>query len=290
MNRFFALIGALLLSLVTIASACAADSAGTVRFTLRSEKGGDRIEASFRSDEDSRHENNWSSGFRPGDLVGLDLAGFRASGTRPLRFSLIREAGRIDCAGRGGGSYAEGACTLALDPSFVGVLDSRGIARPRPDQAFGLVVLDVRRDLIDALAAAHYPTPSVGDLMGLTALGVDHGYIAGLAGAGYRPSKVGDLMQFKALNVTPQWIAGFVRTGYASFPVSELVQLKALDVTPEYIAGFDRLGYRRLPAHTLVELKAMGITPEFVRSVAGEGQPMPDVGKLIEMKIFDRRR
>src|SRR4051794_18172960 len=103
MNRVFALIGALFLSFVTIASACAADAPGTVHFTLRSEKSGDRLQADFRSEEGSHHDNNWSSGFRPGDLIGLDLAGFRAGGTRPLRFSLIREAGRIDCSGRGGG-------------------------------------------------------------------------------------------------------------------------------------------------------------------------------------------
>lgn len=89
MTRFFALIGALFLSFVTIASACAADASGTVHFTLRPDKSGDRIQADFRSEEGSRHDNNWSSGFRPGDLVGLDLAGFRAGGTRPLRFSLI---------------------------------------------------------------------------------------------------------------------------------------------------------------------------------------------------------
>lgn len=289
MNRIYALLGALFLSFVTIASACAADSIGTVQFTLSADKSGDRIKANFRDDA-SGHDNNWSSDFRFGDLAGLDPAGFRASRTRPLRFSLIREAGRIDCSGSGGRSHAEGSCRMTLAPAFMQLLDDRGITRPKPDQAFGIIVLDVRHDLIDALAAARYPTPSIGDLMGLAALHVDRGYIAGLARVGYRPNRLGDLMQFKALNITPQWIAGFVRTGYASLPASELVQLKALDVTPEYIAGFDRLGYRRLPAHTLVELKAMGITPEFVRSVAGDGQPMPDVGKLIELKIFGRGR
>ena len=178
--------------------------------------------------------------------------------------------------------------SLALNPEFIRLLDSRGIARPRPDQSFGLVVLDVRRDLIDALAAARYPQPSVGDLMGLTALGVDRGYIAGLAGVGYRPNKLGDLMQFKALNITPQWIAGFVRTGYAGF----FRRACAAQGVERHARLYRRLrptGYR-LPAHTLVELKAMGITPEFVRSVAGDGQPMPDVSKLIKLKIFGRRR
>jgi hypothetical protein len=260
MNRFLALIGALFLSFVTIASACAAVAPQWIHFTLEPMRGSERIEASFRSDGAEDH-NDWSSGFRPAELVGLDLAGFRAAGAHPLRFSLMREAGRLDCSGSGGNSSAAGSCDVTLEPGFARLLASRGIHPPSRDQALGLVALNVRRDLIEALAAARYPIPSVDDLMGLTALGVDGNYVSGMVRAGYRPNRLEDLLQFKAL-----------------------------DVTPEYIAGFDRLGYRSLPAHTLVELKAMDITPEFVRSVAGDGQPMPDVGKLIELKIFGGRR
>jgi len=38
-----------------------------------------------------------------------------------------------------------------------------------------------------------------------------------------------------------------------------------------------------------VQLKALDITPEFVRTVAGAGQPMPPVSKLVELKMFGRR-
>ena len=248
MNRALALIGALLLSLISIASACAAVPAQSIHFTLAPEHGSNRLEASFRSADGAHDRNNWSSGFRPGELVGLDLAGFRAPGAHPVRFSVIREAGRIDCSGRGGRPQATGSCSLTPDPDFVRLLDSRGIARPNRDQAFGLVALNVRRDLVDAIARAHYPTPSVGNLLGLTALGVDGAYIGGMARAGYRPRTLDALLQFKALNITPEWIAGFVRIGYGGLPGNELVQLKALDVTPDYVAGFDRIGYRHLPA------------------------------------------
>ncbi len=288
MNRTLALIGALLLSFLSIAAACAAVPPQWIRFTLESRHGGGRIEASFRSDDGARYRNNWSSGFRPPELVGLDLAGFRAAGAHPLRFSVIREAGRLDCSGTGSSSSAAGGCGLTPDPGFVRLIESRGIARPTPEQQFGLVALNVRRELIDSLAAAHYPTPTIDNLMGLTALGVDGAYIAGMARAGYRPPTLDALLQFKALDITPEWIAGFVRVGYADLSGDKLAQLKALNVTPDYIAGFDRLGYRHLPVDKLVQLKALDITPEFVRSAAGDSRP--DVSKLVELKIFGQRR
>jgi hypothetical protein len=290
MTRFFAMIGALFLACVSIASACAADAPELMRFTLKSDGTGERLHADFRREDRGERDGNWSSDFRAGELAGLDLAGFRSGGTRPLHFSVVREAGRIDCSGQGGSSYAEGGCRLTLDQGFSRLLESRGISRPTRDEAFGLVALNVRRDLIDALAAARYPVPSVGDLLGLTALGVDRSYVAGLAAAGYRPAKLSSLMQLRALNITPQWIGGFARAGYGNLPADELVQLKALDVTPEYVAGFQRLGYGSLPAHKLVELKAMNVTPEFVRSVAADGRPLPDISELIEMRMFGRRR
>jgi len=290
MNRCLAFIGALVLAFISISSACTAAPAQWINFTLAAEHGGDGVDASFRSKSGPGHDNNWSSDFRASDLVGLDSAGFRAAGARPLQFAVIREAGRLDCAGQGGGGRAAGNCSLTPDPAFAQLLESRGIGRPSPDQAFGLVAVNVRRELIDAIAAARYPAPSIDDLMALSALGVNGAYVGAMANAGYRPRTLDGLVQFKALGITPQWIVGFAQIGYATLPADELVQLKALDITPEYVSGFDRIGYRHLPVDTLIQLKAMDITPEFVRSVAAEGRPLPDMAKLIELKEFGRRR
>jgi hypothetical protein len=290
MNRMLAFAAALLIAFIGIASACAAAPTAGIRFTLEPERGSDRIQASFRSEQRPGHTNNWSSDFRPSDLVGLDSAGFRGAGSRPLRFAVIREAGRVDCSGNGGQSRASGSCSLTLNPAFAQLLESRGIGRPSPEQAFGLVAVDARRSLIDAIAAARYPTPSIDNLMALSALEVTGGYIGEMARAGYRPYTLDGLVQFKALGITPQWIAGFVRIGYADVPAEELVKLRALDITPEFIAGFDRIGYRHLPVDKLIQLKAMNITPDFVRAVARRGGALPDVGKLMELKAFSGRR
>ena len=66
--------------------------------------------------------------------------------------------------------------------------------------------------------------------------------------------------------------------------------LVALGVTPEYIAGFQRLGYRSIPVSELVQLRALGITPEFARQTVGTQAALPPVSKLVEYKIFGKRR
>lgn len=291
MNRAFALIGALLLALISISSACTAAQSDWIHFTLEPNHGSaGTIRASFRKDVNGHNDdNNWSTDFRPSDFVGLDLAGFRAAGSRPLRFAMIREAGRLDCAGHGGESYAAGSCSFTADPAFTQLLESRGIGRPTQEQSFGLMAVNARRELIDALAAARYPMPSINNLMALSALNVTGGYISQMSRAGYRPNSVDALIQFKALNITPEWIGGFVRIGYGNLPADELVQLKALDITPDFIAGFDRIGYRHLPVDELVQLKALDITPEFVQRVAAVDASLPPVNKLVELKTFGRK-
>jgi hypothetical protein len=261
-----------------------------IRFDLAAQRDRSEIHVDFHDESRGRDEHQWSNGFKPSELIGLDVAGFYSAGSRPLHFAVIREAGRLDCAGNGGSSRASGNCGFTPDAGFMQLLASRGIGHPNREQAFGLMALDVRRSLIDAIAAARYPTPRVGDLMSMTAVGVDSGYIGALARAGYRPNSIDSLVEFKALEITPQWIGGLARIGYANLPSDQLMQLKALDIGADYIAGFDSLGYRRLPVDELVQLKALDVTPSFVRSALDQNRPLPTVAELIQMKLFGTRR
>jgi hypothetical protein len=290
MNRCFAFLLALVFASLTVSSACVAAPSEWIGFKLRTERATDRIHATFRDESRSRHERNWSSGFKPSEMIGLDVSGFRAGGSRPLRFAIIREAGRLECSGSGGNANARGNCRFTANPGFLRLLASRGIGRPTRDQAFGMMALNVRRELVDALAAARYPTPRIDDLVALTAVGADGRYIAGLAQAGYRPRSVDTLVQFRALDISPAWIGGFARIGYANLPADQLVQLRALDISPQFIAGLDRAGYRRLPVETLVQFKALGISPEFAASARrrGGGNP-PSADELVRMRVLGSR-
>ena len=291
MNRCLAFLFALMFASLSVASACSAAAPDEIAFTLSAEPRSGEVKVRFSADDDDRRgDSSWSTALPPSQLIGFDISGFRSVGTRPVHFAIAREAGRLDCAGTGGNSHASGNCRFTPGAGFMRLLEARGIGRPSRDQAFGLMAVNARRELVDAVATARYPTPSIDDLMALTAVGVDGRYITEMARAGYRPRSIDSLIQFRALNITPPYIAGFARIGYGNIAADDLVQLKALNITPEFIAGFDRIGYRNLPVDTLVQLKALNITPEFVRSVERQPGEMPPVSELVNRKIFGRPR
>ena len=290
MNRCFAMMCALLFAFVSVSSACMAAPSDWVSFDLRGQRDRSEIHATFHDERRGNDDNEWSNGFKPSELIGLDIAGFYSAGSRPLRFAVVREAGRLDCGGNGGSSHMAGNCNFSADAGFVKLLADRGIGTPSREQIFGLVALDVHRALIDAVTAARYPTPTIYDLISMTAIGVTPGYIGELASAGYRPKSIDSLVEFKALEITPQWLGGLARIGYANIPSDELVQLKALNVSADFINGFNSIGYGRLPVDELVQLKALNITPEFARTAIGSRRPLPSVDELVQMKMFGRVR
>lgn len=290
MNRSLAFLGALLAACLAVSSACLAAAVEPIRFTLEAQHGNPaKIHASFHRLGTGPHDDQWSSGVMPSDLVGLEVSSFHAPGTRPVHFALVREPGRLDCAGSGGADFASGTCEFAQNEAFVQLLARAGIGRPTFDQSIALMAVNARSDTISAVMAAHYPTPRIDDLIALAALGVDGRYVTDLSRAGYRPRTIQKLIEFKALDITPEWIAGFVRIGYADVPGDGLVQMRALGITPDFIESYRRIGYRDLPVSTLVQLKALDITPGFVRAIARPGEPMPAVNKLVELKMFSTR-
>ena len=84
MNRCLAFIGALILAFISVSSACTAAPTEVVHFAIeRGHESGDRLHVSFSKDVRGHEENNWSTDFRPSDLVGLNLADFSDPGSRP---------------------------------------------------------------------------------------------------------------------------------------------------------------------------------------------------------------
>jgi hypothetical protein len=283
MIRLFALGCAVMLTLAASTPASLAAPPHSIDFTLRS-RAGEKAElrASFRNSA-PRGDHDWSTDLPLSALIGLDPPELDGSVTRPIRFAVVREAGRLDCAGSGGFGRGAGSCTFTESAAFSQLLVARGIGRPTRDQAFALMAIDAHAELVEALSAARIPPPSIDNLIALSALGVDGTYVRALAQAGYRPSDPDSLIQFKALGVSAEWIGGLARLGYASLPADELVQLRALGVGAEYITSFERLGYRQLPAETLVQMKALGVTPEFARAAQQAGA-LPSPQQLIELR------
>ena len=284
MTCMFAFFAAILVSAVAISSACTAGVSEGLRFHIDAKRSSAKVYASFTGGKS--RTTRWSTDFNTSELQGLDVAQLRAGGDQPVRFALVREAGRLDCTGSGGRSVAAGACNFTPSAGFNDFLVSRGVKRPTDDEGLAMMSLNVRRDMVEALHSARYPVPGVDDLLSLTALGVDAGYVTDLAQVGYRPRDLDDLVQFKALDVTPGYIQSFVRAGYGNLPADRIVQLKALDINGDYVAGFKAAGYPNLTPDQLVSLKALGVTPDYARAVRESSREAPTAERLVELKAI----
>jgi hypothetical protein len=282
MTRVLAFCAAVILSVITVSSACIATPATPLAFRLSAETGS-RVHLSLFRDERGHHDNT-SSSFAWGDLAGLDVAALRQASQRPLRFALIRDAGRVDCSGLGGGSVATGRCAFTPDPAFTALLESRGIGRPTAEQGFDLVMVGASRDLVNALASNHYRRPDIEKLIELAAVGINRRFVTDLAARGYAPASLDDLVEFAALKVSPAYIDALARSGYRNLTADQVTQMAALHITPGFIQGFARIGYANLPVETLVELKALDVTPAFVRSLEQRGIRPASAEKLAELK------
>ena len=322
MKRTLTFFAATVAAAIAVSSACLASArpdhdfrADDIDFALTQSKEAGRVQLSLR--RGSNH--HMSNSFLASDLAGLDLSRLNAGVASPVSFALVREAGRIDCAGEAKAKRADGKCRFTVDPAFSALLASRGIGTPDAEESYQLAMAGVTRDLVEAIHAARYPTPTVDDLTALAALGVDRKFIQELSSRGYRPAQLDDLVKFAALNVTPDYIDGMARAGfrdmdadaivqfkalgispgyvaelarigYSDLDTDEVAQLKALDVTPAYVEDLSRLGYVKLPVDTLVQLKALGVTPAYVRSLRASGLASLSPEQLVALKAVGHRR
>ena len=131
MNRCLALMCALLFAFVSVSSACMAAPSDWIAFDLKAQSDRRKSMRPSTTKAATATENQWSNGFKPSELIGLDVAGFYSAGSKPLRFAVVRESGRLDCSGNGGSSRASGNCGFTPDAGFTQLLASRGHRPPR---------------------------------------------------------------------------------------------------------------------------------------------------------------
>lgn len=80
MTRMLAFVAALLMTAISVSSACVAGSIRPLQFTIEPAGQSDRLHVRFRRG-DTRGVDGWSSSFRASELAGLDVTALRAPGT-----------------------------------------------------------------------------------------------------------------------------------------------------------------------------------------------------------------
>lgn len=285
MNRAPSFLAATFAASLAVSAPCFAAVAPSIGFTIERSGMPDRVQLRLDARFRGNHTSNWSNAYRLQELQGLTSAQLSSPSTAPVRFALVREAGRIDCGGEVRAATGRGTCRFTPDAHFAALLAGRGSGRPTLKQSYAMTMGGAGRAGLDALAVAKYPLATVDQMVAFAIHNVTPAYIRGLADAGYRLGAVDDLVGFRIHRVSPELIAAYRTLGYRQLSADNLMAMAIHRVTPEFIRGFARLGYRNLSADKLVQLRIFNVTPDDVRALQAQGVALPSADQLVRLRL-----
>lgn len=258
----------------------------------------------------------WNNTTPLAELQGLDPAAL-AGDHVPVRFQLVREAGRFACEGTAGRGRGTGECRFEPDSAFAAGLAERGIDTPTRSQQYSLALARVGLGLVDELDQHDYARPDMDDLVaagihgvsvdfvramsaagyrvgtvdGLVSMrihGVSEDYVAALAEAGYRPD-ADTLVAFRIHGVSPDYIRALASAGAGRFSPDDLVAMRIHGVDPDFVRELAALGYRDLEADDLTRMRIHGVSTDFVRDAVASSAQRPSLDELVSRRIHRQR-
>ena len=298
-NRYFfglALITTLML-LVWIAGANAgAQTATTGEWTANiSSKDNSKINLNFERRSNKGHRNQTGQSYEFSELQGLSREQALSGG--PVSFSLVREAGRIDCEGTFQNGKGSGTFRFTGNPAFVSAMKSRGFDfEPRSgdddtdhwnNKLFAAATLNVTTALADDLTSA-FGKLQTDDLFKAAIFKVNSEFAREMKASGFENLGMEDLVKARIFKVDADFVRQVSQMGFNKEPFESLVKMQIFKVTPEFINEVRNEGLTNVAVEELVKLRIFKIDGEFIRKVRSEGGSV-DVESLVQRKIFARR-
>ena len=248
-----------------------------------------------RSDRGGRHQMGQTFDFS--ELQGLTRE--QAQGTGPVRFALVREAGRVDLEGSFQDGRGSGTFTFTPDRGFLGAMKSRGFDfetismrdgdRGEPeDRLFAAAMLNVTTALADDLLSADFGRLDVDDLFKAAIFKVDSKFMREMKASGY-PLRMEELVKARIFKIDADFLREAARLGFDKEPFEHLVKMRIFKVTPEFVAEIRGEGLNDLEIEDLVKMRIFNIDADFIRRARAEGVPL-EVEALVQERIGVGRR
>lgn len=298
-NRYFfglALITTLML-LVWIAGANAgAQTTTTGEWTANiSSKDNSKINLNFERRSNKGHKNQMGQSYEFSELQGLSREQALSGGA--VSFSLVREAGRIDCEGTFQNGKGSGTFRFTGNPAFVSAMKSRGFdfeARSSDDDTehwenklFAATTLNITTTLADDLNSA-FGKLQTDDLFKAAIFKVNSAFAREMKASGFNNLGMEDLVKARIFKIDAEFVRQVSQIGFDKEPFESLVKMQIFKVTPEFITEVRNEGLTNVAVEELVKLRIFKIDGEFIRKVKSEGGSV-DVESLVQRKIFARR-
>lgn len=251
----------------------------------------DKIQLSF-SRKTENGKNQMGSKYALSDLQGLSLNQINASNER-VKFTLVREAGNIECEGKFTSGKGAGTFRFMPNPQFISAMKSRGFDFEKSssrnqssveDRLFAAAMLNVTTALADDLLSADFGKLDIDDLFKAAIFKVDPKFMREMKETGYPNLTMEDLVKARIFKIDAEYVRGLSAIGFKDEPFESLVKMRIFKITPEFINEIRAEGLTNLSIEDYVKMKIFKIDGEFIREARADGVPM-EVEKLVQKRI-----
>jgi hypothetical protein len=264
---------------------------GTWKAETKTEKP-EKIYLSFSRKTERGGNNQMGTSYDYADLKGLSREQSLSSGT--VKFSLVREAGTIDCEGSFQNGKGSGTFVFTGNQSFVDAMKSRGFdfekSKARYDEdnlenrLFAATTLNVTIALADDLLSANFGKLETEDLFKAAIFKVDSRFMREMKDSGFQNLTFEDLVKARIFKIDADFVRQVVAMGFDKEPFESLVKMRIFKVTPEFISEVRNEGLTNLDVEDLVKMRIFKIDAEFIRQARADGVPL-EVEKLVQKRI-----
>jgi hypothetical protein len=270
----------------------AAQSAIAGEWTGSLGKNDSKVNLNFERRSDKGRKNQFGQSYEFAELQGLTREQALRDG--PVRFSLVREAGTIDCEGSFQNGKGSGTFRFSPSQAFVSAMKSRGydFQKDSPsteegrfeDRLFTAAALNVTTALADDLNSAGFGNLGVNDLFKAAIFKVDSAFMREMKATGFPNMGMEELVKARIFKLDAKFVREAAQMGFDKEPFENLVKLRIFKVTPQFIAEVRGEGLNNLSLEELVKLQIFKIDGEFIRKAKAEGVPL-EVERLVERRI-----
>lgn len=276
-----------------------AQSATTGEWKASLNKDNSKIQLNLERRTQRGGRNQMGQSYDFAELQGLSREQALSGG--PVRFSLVREAGRIDCEGTFQDGKGSGTFTFTSNPAFISAMKSRGFdfeaeSKRRhddddsngEDRLFAATTLNVTTALADDLTGA-FGKLGIDDLFKAAIFKIDSQFAREMKASGFENLGMEELVKARIFKIDAAFVRHVSDMGFQKEPFESLVKMQIFKVTPEFIAEVRGEGLTNLQVEELVKLRIFKIDGQFIREAKADGVPL-EVERLVQRRIGVSRR
>jgi hypothetical protein len=260
-------------------------------------KGDDtKIHLNFEQNTDKAGRHQMGQSYDFAELQGLSRE--QAMNGGPVKFSLVREAGTIECEGSFQNGKGSGTFRFSGNPGFVSAMKARGFdfeesasstGRHSENRLFAAATLNITTALADDLSSAGFGKLDVNDLFKAAIFKIDSKFMREMKASGFPNLGMEELVKARIFKIDADFVRQVSQMGFDKEPFESLVKMQIFKVTPEFLNEIRNEGLTINSVEDAVKLRIFKIDSEFIRQSRAEGIPL-EVESLVQRRIGVARR